>query len=104
MNKYGVFFHEEFVSRWMPVKTIFNIEKVNDADNVIAKKVNGIQAFEIIGGNTYRNHYVDFMKLNTLHFKISSALVKQCDVYKISRPANRDSVSEVVEIIEKELE
>jgi hypothetical protein len=67
------------------------------------KKQTGIQAFEIIGSNTYRNQYVEPMKLNTLHFKIVSALVNQCEVYKITRPDNRDSIDEMVNIIEQAL-
>lgn len=103
MNKYGVFFHDEFVSKWKPVIKIFNIEEADDTEKVCIKKQKGIEAFKIIGENTYRNHYVEPMKLNTLHFKIASGLAEQCEVFKITRPANRNSISEVVEIIEKEL-
>jgi hypothetical protein len=41
--------------------------------------------------------------LNTLHFEIVSGLVQQCEVFKIARPDNRDTILEVVKIIEKEL-
>jgi hypothetical protein len=103
MNKYGVFFHDQFISKWKPVIKIFNIEEADNTGNVQIKKQKGIQAFKIIGENTYRNHYVEPMKLNTLHFEIVSGLVKQCEVFKITRPVNKDSVLEVIEIIEKEL-
>jgi hypothetical protein len=102
-NKYGVFFHDYFVSKWLPVLKIFNIEKVNYAHDVQIKKQKGIEAFKIIGENTYRNEYVEPMKLNTLHFEIVSGLLQQCEVFTITRPANGDSVSEVIEIIEKAL-
>jgi hypothetical protein len=103
LNKYGVFFHDEFVSQWKEVTKIFNIEKVVDADGVLIKKQTGIEAFKIIGENTYRNHYVEPMKLNILHFEIVSGLAKQCEVFKITRPVDRDSISEVVDVIEKKL-
>jgi energy-coupling factor transporter ATP-binding protein EcfA2 len=103
MNKYGVFFHDEFISKWKPVMKIFNIEKIDDDGKVMITKLKGIESFKIIGENTYRNHYIEPMKLNTLHFKMVSGLVQQCEVYKISRPANKESINEVVEIIEKEL-
>lgn len=103
INKYGVFFHDEFSSDWKPVVKVFNIEKVEDDNKVSLKKQTGLKAFEIIGANTYRNHYVEPMKLNTLHFKMVSDLVKQCEVYKITRPVNSNSILEVVEVIEKEL-
>jgi hypothetical protein len=103
INKYGVFFHDEFISEWKPVIKIFNIVKSDEEDEVQIEKQNGIEAFIIIGENTYRNQYVEPMKLNSLHFEMVSSLLKQCDVYKVTRPSYIDSISDVVEIIEKEL-
>jgi len=103
INKYGVFFHDEFISEWKPVIKIFNIVKSDEKDEVQIEKQKGIDAFIIIGENTYRNQYVEPMKLNSLHFEMVSSLLKQSDVYKITRPSSTDSISDVIKIIEKEL-
>jgi len=102
-DKYGIFFHEDFISSWQPVIKIFKIEKSDTAVEVMIIKQSGIESFITIGENTYRNHYVEPMKLNTLHFTIVNNLLKQCKVYKITRPADTDSIPAVVKIIEKEL-
>jgi hypothetical protein len=102
-DKYGIFFHEDFISSWQPVIKIFKIEKSDTVVEVMIIKQSGIESFITIGENTYRNHYVEPMKLNTLHFTIVNNLLKQCEVYKVTRPADTDSISAVVKIIEKEL-
>ena len=103
MNKYGVFFHDEFISEWKPVVKIFTIVKEEDSHKVLAEKQTGIDAFKIIAENTYRNYYVEPMKLNAIHFEMVSNLLRQCEVYKITRPADKNSIAEVVKIIEEKL-
>ncbi len=103
-NKYGVFFHDQFVSSWLPVVKIFKIEKTETSTEVTISKINGIEAFITIGENAYRSQYVEPMKLNALHFNIVNNLLIQCEVYKITRPADKDSICRVVEIIEKEIQ
>lgn len=103
MDKYGVFFHDQFVPDWKPVIKIFNIANSGNAEEAMIKKQNNIEAFVAIGENTYRSQYVEPMKLNAVHFGMVSDLLKQCNVYKITRPVDTDSVSQVVAIIEKEL-
>ncbi|MBA3673391.1 MAG: hypothetical protein H0W75_00285 [Chitinophagaceae bacterium] len=100
-DKYGVFFHEEFVSEWQPVIKIFKIEKAESSAEVTITKLKGIESFITIGENAYRSQYVEPMKLNSLHFKIVNSLLKQCEVFKITRPASGDSVNEVVKIIQQ---
>ena len=103
-NKFGVFFHDQFVSSWEPPLKIFNIEKLDSAEKVTLSKPEGSNAFKLIGENTYRNHYVEAMKLNSLHFKLVSGLVKQCDVFTLTRPLHTDSISQIVSMIEDQIQ
>ena len=103
MDKYGVFFHNEFIAQWKPIIKIFTIVKTENAHEVLTERQSGIEAFKIIAENTYRNYYVEPMKLNVLHFEMVSNLLQQSEVYKITRPVNKNSITEIVEIIEREL-
>ncbi len=47
--------------------------------------------------------YIEPMKLNVLHFKMVSALLQQCTVFKITRPSIGNSILKVTEMIENEL-
>ena len=102
-NKFGLFFHDKFILKWMRVSKIFNIVKSGFENGVSIQKLKGLEAFKIIGENTYRNHYIDHMKLNRLHFEMVAGLLQQSDVFKISRPDGKDSISEVIKFIEQEL-
>jgi hypothetical protein len=101
-NKYGVFFHDQFAVQWEPVVKVFILEKVGN-ERVRMEKQKGAKAFVAIGSNTYRGAYIEAMQLNILHFTIVNDLVKQSEVYQITRPAEGDSLSEVISIIEKAL-
>lgn len=102
-NKYAVFFHDNFVTEWLPVCKIFNLIVSEDCTEVSITKQTGVEAFYTIGENTYRNYYIDPMNLNALHFDMISKLIQQCEVYKIVRPATVDSIATVVETIENKL-
>lgn len=101
ISKYGSFFHKDFVIDWVPISIIFILEKSNEKTQVELIIPSTLQAFIDVGSNTYRNEYVDSMNLNKIHFDIVSRLVSQCLVYKIVRPADGNTVKEVVELIEQ---
>lgn len=103
LNKYSVFFHGQFISEWKQVLKIFHLAKDENTTEVLIKKLKGIGAFKIIAENTYRNYYVEPMKLNAVHFEMVSSLFRQSEVYTITRPATADSIDEVVKIIEMHL-
>ncbi len=99
-NKYSVLFHDHFVTEWQPVSKIFNLAVAENCKDVSITKQTGVEAFVTIGENTYRNYYVEPMKLNAVHFDMIGRLLQQCEVYQIMRPPDGDSIAAVIEIIE----
>lgn len=103
VDKFGVYFHNEFIASWKMIHKIFILEKSEDMDQPALINQSGMEAFIAIGSNTYRGWYIEPMKLSVLHFNIVNALIKQCEVLKIIRPAEGDSVALVAELIEENL-
>ncbi len=103
VDKFAVYFHNGFISSWKKISKIFILEKSEDIYQPILINQSGVEAFIAIGSNTYRGCYIEPMKLIALHFAMVNGVIKQCEVLKITRPAEGDSVSLVTELIEKYL-
>jgi hypothetical protein len=100
VEKYGLSFHNDFVSQWLPLTKVFILEKAEEASDVRMEKQKGVEAFTALGSNTYRGWYVEPMGLNGIHFQVVSKLMAQCEVVKITRPSVGDTLVEVVKMIE----
>ena len=103
VDKYAVYFHNEFLASWKKISKIFILEKSEDIYKPILINQSGAEAFIAIGSNTYRGWYIEPMKLSDLHFSMVNEVIKQCKVLKITRPVEGDSVSLVTELIEENL-
>lgn len=102
-DKFGIDFHTSFETKWKPIWQIFILETTTIESKTIIKKESLLEAFKKIGANTYRNEYVEPMKLNALHFRTVSNLVNQCKIFTIVRPINKNSIADVVNSIMKKL-
>ena len=103
-NKFSIFFHLNFINNWKPLWKIFVIEVDNNTnDDVFLIEQSIIESFKEIGKNTYRNEYIEPMQLNALHFNIVSKIIKQCSIHKITRPRLKNTISEVINLIESHI-
>lgn len=91
INKYGIFFHNEFNNNQYPVKKILLLD-IGENHEVQSKALTGTQAFEAISNQIYRPVLLYSQSLRALSFQVISQLLQHVDIYHISRP--RDCKSE----------
>jgi ABC-type uncharacterized transport system YnjBCD ATPase subunit len=87
VDKYGIFFHDDFISDQYPVKKILLLEVGNQLKS---EKLSGTKAFELISNQVFRQNLLQGPVLRSLSFSIISRLLQQAAVYHITRPANCD--------------
>jgi hypothetical protein len=83
IDKYGIFFHDNFNHDQYPVKKILLLDI---GDQINCKKLTGTQAFEALSNQVYRQVLLQGPSLKAFSFQIISKLLQHTDVYHISRP------------------
>jgi ABC-type dipeptide/oligopeptide/nickel transport system ATPase component len=89
INKYGIFFHNEFNNNQYPVKKILLLDIGEDSE-VQSNPLTGTRAFEAISNQIYRPVLLHSQSLRTLSFQVISQLLQHVDIYHISRPMDCD--------------
>ncbi|SEW44108.1 hypothetical protein SAMN05428988_5701 [Chitinophaga sp. YR573] len=87
MDKYGIFFHDDFNRNEYPVKKILLLD-IGEDNEVQSKILTGIQAFEAISNQIYRPVLLHSQSLRTLSFLTISKLLQHVEIYHINRPIN----------------
>jgi energy-coupling factor transporter ATP-binding protein EcfA2 len=103
MDKFGVYFHEKFITDFKKVKLVVMIEKNLGADSVSSKKLEGIDLFKRLERNAYRGEYLGFTGLQKEHFMLFTCIANTTKTMLISRPISENSIDEVIEAILNEL-
>lgn len=85
VKKYGIFFHDSFITACFPIKAFIILKKAN-VDRLIATELSGIAKFEAIQAHIYRQLFIHEVNLRKLSFEILSYLSSSCTVYEITRP------------------
>jgi predicted ATPase len=83
LDKYGIFFHDDFNHDQYPVKKILLLDI---GDELSSKKLSGTAAFEALSNQVYRQQLLQGPLLRSLGFEIISQLLQQVEVYHIYRP------------------
>ncbi|MBW4890013.1 hypothetical protein KXQ82_09810 [Mucilaginibacter sp. HMF5004] len=98
MNKYGVFFHEQFDTGSHPVKKIFILKK-GPVNQIESRQLKNAEAFNELTKQVYRKMLIHNNELKALTFQIISALSNNCIIYQVTRPevCNVDALVEYVE-------
>ncbi len=63
------------------------------------KKLDGIKKINVVINNLYLGCLLPSIGLSAEHFQICVDLIKDCDVYLISRPKGKDTLSEIKQFI-----
>lgn len=88
MEKFGYFFHEHFIKEPVPINKIFILKKSTLDLPVTAVRLSGIEAFQHLERQAYRNHLINTQYLRTLQFRLLSQLSKEVEIVEISRSVN----------------
>lgn len=100
-DKYGHFFHESFNANAYPIKKIFILNPSLEAHDYIVSKISGLKAFELLGKNTYRSHFIMESDLQKIHMEFISAIILRADVLELSRPKNNSTIKNFTDFTEK---
>jgi energy-coupling factor transporter ATP-binding protein EcfA2 len=104
MDKFGVYFHERFMTGIKKVKLVVLIEKDATIEFVSVKKISGIDLFQRLERNAYRGEYLGFAGLKKEHFKLFTAIANSTKTVLVSRPSNENSIEELLNLISGEMQ
>ena len=87
MDKYGIFFHEQFDTAQYPVKKMILLKKGKEGQ-LTSRKITGAGIFKELIGQIYRPLLLQDPGLKILVFQLFSSLMQTVEVYEIIRPEN----------------
>ena len=104
VNKYRVSFQEDFITNPIPVYKLFYLrkEEANTSIEVINK--DGLEAFKILYSQLYRTSMINNNQIQAILFERLNQLINQTGLFEVVRPTNCNSIEEIVQIIEKEIQ
>lgn len=94
-EKYGIYFHNEFVTEALMPSLIFFIEKSSESTDVVCKNIKGIELFQKLESNVYRGEYLVGSDLKQSQFQIFANLANQLKGYVIERPEDINTILEL---------
>ncbi len=89
INKFGIAFHNEFISDSRKVKGIIFIEM--QGDSIEIERLKPAVGMQNLGNNIYRNTWIHGMNKQLLQFKIVSAISQKVPFWKATRPKDKPS-------------
>jgi hypothetical protein len=104
VNKYRVSFQEDFTTKMIPVYNLFYLRKVEANTSIEVIKKDGLEAFKILYSQLYRTSMINNTQSQVILFERLNQLINQTGLIEVARPANSNSIEEIVQIIEKEIQ
>jgi len=104
VNKYRVSFQEDFTTKMIPVYKLFYLRKVEATTSIEVIKKDGLEAFKILYSQLYRTSMINNNKSQAILFERLNQLINQTGLFEVVRPTNGNSIEEIVQIIEKEIQ
>lgn len=100
LNKYGIFFHEKFSCEPQRIKLLILLQEDLQSESVTLEKITGIEAFRRLHAEAYRGEYLEYENMIQEQFNLISAMANEIPTVSITRPAKKDSLHEVIGLIE----
>lgn len=97
INKFGIAFHDDFVSSSQKVKGIIFLEM--QGDSIQIERMKPAKGMQYLGNNIYRNTWVHGMNKQLLQFKTVSAISQKVSFWKATRPKNQPSFDSFADAI-----
>jgi hypothetical protein len=103
VKKYAYPLQQEFCTKPLPVKALYILNQHNQEDFIV-EPLFGIEKFEPLKRNSYREGYLEGLGLNAEHLKLCASLASKIDISRIIRPLAGFKLDELVELIETDLD
>lgn len=101
MNKFALPLKEKFVETPIPIRHIYNIQ-ISDTDNFSLSPLRGIEKFNALKKNTFREWVLPGLDLEATNFKQCTMLGKQIPMTDISRPRDGFRLDELVDCLKSQ--
>ncbi len=101
INKFGIAFHDDFVSTSQKVKGIIFLEM--QGDSIQIERMKPAKGMQHLGDNIYRNKWVYGMRKQLLQFKTVSAISQKVSFWKATRPKDQPSFDSFADAIIKQI-
>jgi hypothetical protein len=86
MEKYGLFFHDDFDLNQYPINKIILLE-ISDNNQFSTEQLSGGKAFEAVVAHIYKPSFFNTPQMRMLKFRAITQLLQNAVVYQIARPA-----------------
>lgn len=87
MEKYGVFFHDDFNTNAYPVTKLILL-KLSEDDRFTTEHLTGGEAFSAVMQHVYKPSFFNSKAMRILRFTTITKLLQHADVYEVARPHN----------------
>jgi len=104
VNKYRVSFQEDFTTKPNPVYKLLYLRKEEANTSIQVIKKDGLEAFKILYSQLYRTSMINNNQSQAILFERLNQLINQTGLFEVVRPTNGNSIEEIVQIIEKEIQ
>ena len=97
-------FQEDFTTKMIPVYKLFYLRKVEANTSIEVIKKDGLEAFKILYSQLYRTSMINNTQSQVILFERLNQLINQTGLIEVARPANSNSIEEIIQIIETEIQ
>jgi hypothetical protein len=104
INKYRVSFLDDFTTKPIPIYKIFYLRKDENRTRLETNTKVGFEAFKILYSQLYRTSLINSTFIQEKQFEKLNKLLNQSKFTEIIRPVIGNSIKEVVQLIEQELQ
>lgn len=101
VEKYGIYFHENFVSEPTPVKGIVFLEM--EGNEIKVQTQSATLGMVALGNNIYRRQWVRGMNKQSLEFQTVTHIAQRVPFFKAIRPTSKPSYREFAEAIHTQI-
>ena len=98
-DKYAIPSKTEFISEPVKLSAIFEV-MVGDVEKVEISELKGSKKMKTIMKNIYRGYVNQIVGLDREYFKKCLNITKDIEIYRITRPKDKFTVNEQIELIE----
>lgn len=103
IHKYARCFHEGYEIEPRKILQVFILVKDKDIQDAEISRLFGLDAFKLLGFNSYRLLQTNAMKKRNIHFSNMSRLASTVPVFKIRRSDQSNTIAKVIALIESNL-
>lgn len=102
IDKFNLPLVEDFCHQSLPVRAIYVLHRHNK-DEFALDEVHGMERFQLLRNNSYRQRFMQGMQLQPAHLKLCSMLAQRTRIARITRPQAGFQLDALVDLLLRDL-